>query len=187
MVRKSFVAAVLGLGVASGTVALGTAQAAEFRLQAEAAQPGQLAPAQFADAFGCSGGNLSPALRWSGAPAGTRSFVVTMYDPDAPTGSGWWHWVVANLPADVDHLDSGAGSVGGKLPAGALAIAGDTGSPAYFGSCPPPGEVHRYVLTVQALKVERLALPPDARPALVGFLSRAHSLGSASVTLLGGR
>lgn len=165
---------------------LSAAQAADFRLESDAGD-GRLPPAQFADAFGCSGGNQSPALRWSGAPAATRSFVVTMYDPDAPTGSGWWHWVVANLPASVDRLPAGAGSVGGHLPAGALAVAGDNGDPAYFGSCPPPGETHRYVLTVQALKVDRLDLPAGATPALVGYLSRANELARASLTLLGSR
>lgn len=167
--------------------AAGLAQAGEFRLEVDAGADGQLAPVHYANSFGCSGGNVSPALRWSGAPAGTRSFVVTLYDPDAPTGSGWWHWVVANLPADTDHLQAGAGNPGGALPAGARSIAGDNGEPGYLGSCPPPGPAHRYVFTVHALKVEQLDLPARATPALVGFYAWAHGLGKASATFLGAR
>ena len=158
-----------------------------FRLDVDAGRDGRLAPAHFASSFGCTGDNLSPALRWSGAPAGTRSFVVTMYDPDAPTGSGWWHWVVPNLPANVDHLPAGAGSAPDRLPAGALSVVGDSGTPGYFGSCPPPGRTHRYIFSVHALKVEKLDLPPNPSPALVGFMVWANKLGSASMTFLGAR
>lgn len=164
------------------------AQAEEnFQLTVDAGHEGRLAPAHFASSFGCTGENRSPALRWSGAPAGTRSFVVTMYDPDAPTGSGWWHWVVPNLPANVDHLPAGAGSVPGRLPAGALTVVGDSGTAGYFGSCPPVGRTHRYIFSVHALKVEKLELPPNPTPALVGFMVWANKLGSASMTFLGAR
>lgn len=168
-------------------LACGPARADDFRLTVEAGQDGRLALAHYANVFGCNGGNVSPALHWSGAPAGTRSFVVTMYDPDAPTGSGWWHWVVANLPAASDHLDAAAGNPGGVLPAGARTIAGDNGAAAYLGSCPPVGQTHRYVFTVHALKVDKLDLPANATPALVGFMAWANGLGKASVTLTGSR
>lgn len=167
---------------ASLLLAAGLAHAGEFRLAVDAGADGRLAPLHQADRFGCHGGNRSPALRWHDAPAGTKSFVVTMYDPDAPTGSGWWHWVVANLPADTDRLAAGAGNPGGALPAGARPVAGDDGEAAYLGSCPPPGPVHRYVFTVHALKVEKLDLPANATPALVGFMAWANGLGKASAT-----
>lgn len=165
----------------------GLAQAAEFKVESSSQIDGRLPAAQFADTFGCQGGNQSPQVRWSGAPAGTKSFVVTMYDPDAPTGSGWWHWVTTNIPAGVDELPAGAGSAGGKLPAGAQTFNNDGGQPGYGGACPPVGQNHRYIITVHALKVEKLELPPNATPALVGFMSWANGLGKASLTLSAGR
>lgn len=168
-------------------LATGLARAAEFKVESTSQIDGRLPAAQFANTFGCQGGNLSPQVKWSGAPAGTKSFVVTLYDPDAPTGSGWWHWVIANIPANVDELPAGAGSVGGSLPAGALTIANDASQPAYLGACPPLGQDHRYIITVHALKVDRLELPPNATPALVGFMSWANGLGKASLTLRGSR
>lgn len=168
-------------------LATGLAQAGEFKVESSSQSDGRLTAAQFANTFGCQGGNQSPQVKWSGAPAGTKSFVVTMYDPDAPTGSGWWHWVTANIPASVDELPAGAGSVGGKLPAGAQTFNHDGGQPGYGGACPPVGQNHRYVITVHALKVEKLELPPNATPALVGFMSWANGLGKASLTLMGGR
>jgi len=162
-------------------------RAAEFTVESVSQIDGRLPAAQFANTFGCQGGNLSPQIKWSGAPVGTRSFVVTMYDPDAPTGSGWWHWVIANIPATVGELPAGAGSVGGSLPAGALSIANDASQPAYLGACPPEGQDHRYIITVHALKVDRLELPSNATPALVGFMSWANGLGKASLTLRASR
>lgn len=142
--------------------------------------------------FGCDGGNVSPALVWKGAPAGTKSFAITAYDPDAPTGSGWWHWVVFNIPANVTSLPQGAGdAAGGKLPAGAVQSRTDFGGPGYGGPCPPQGpslkKPHRYIFTVHALKVEKLDLQPDASGALVGYMINANSLGKASFTGLYGR
>ena len=168
-------------------LAAGLAQAAEFKVESASQIDGRLPAAQYADTFGCQGGNQSPQVKWSGAPAGTQSFVVSMYDPDAPTGSGWWHWVTANIPASVNELPAGAGSAGGKLPAGALSIANDASQPGYLGACPPVGQNHRYVFTVHALKLEKLDLPPNATPALVGFMSWANGLGKASLTLQGAR
>lgn len=165
----------------------GCALADEFKVETASQLDGRFPAAQFANSFGCQGGNQSPQVKWSGAPAGTRSFVLTMYDPDAPTGSGWWHWVAINIPPSVSELPAGAGSAGGQLPAGALPINNDAGHPGYGGACPPLGQNHRYVITVHALKVDRLDLPPNATPALVGFMSWANGLGKASVTVMGGR
>ena len=148
---------------------------------------GVLGQAQFANGFGCSGGNVSPALRWQNAPTDTKSFVLTVYDPDAPTGSGWWHWVVANLPASATNLPSGAGSDAAKLPAGAMPINNDASMPAFLGACPPEGEKHRYIFTVHALKVEKLELPANATPALVGFMTHMTEIGAASMTVYGSR
>ncbi|QSI77050.1 YbhB/YbcL family Raf kinase inhibitor-like protein [Niveibacterium microcysteis] len=163
------------------------ASAADFTLKSDALASGKLAPAQYANAFGCSGGNVSPDLRWDNAPAGTRSFAVTVYDPDAPTGSGWWHWVVANLPADTSALSAGAGSAAGKLPAAAMQLNTDTGQPGFLGACPPVGETHRYIVTVHALNVDRFDLPAHATPAMLGFMMRSVTLGRASLTATGAR
>lgn len=139
--------------------------------------------------FGCSGENRSPALRWHGAPAGTRSFALTVYDPDAPTGSGWWHWVVVDLPAGVDALAPDAGAVGGAhLPEGARHIRTDYGQAGWGGMCPPPGDKpHRYVFTVHALRTDKLEIPADATAALAGYMIHANSLGQASFTATYGR
>ncbi|MCW7536677.1 YbhB/YbcL family Raf kinase inhibitor-like protein [Aquabacterium sp. A7-Y] len=167
----------------------GLAGAAEFSLRSpQVRDGGQLGTAQVFNGFGCSGGNRSPALQWSGAPQGTKSFAVTVYDPDAPTGSGWWHWVVYNLPASVTSLPEGAGTVGGILPTGAVQGRTDYGTPGFGGACPPAGDKpHRYIFTVHALKTDKLDLPADASPALVGFMLHANRLGQARFTATYGR
>ncbi|SDN03035.1 hypothetical protein SAMN05216328_11735 [Ensifer sp. YR511] len=139
--------------------------------------------------FGCSGGNVSPRLTWSGAPEGAKSFVLTMYDKDAPTGLGWVHWVVANIPADVNELHSGITAEGNRLPAGAFQTRTDFGSAGYGGACPPQGSSHDYVITLTALKIEKLpdAITQEATPALVGFFTRANALGEATLTVNQGR
>lgn len=142
--------------------------------------------AQVYSGMGQTGENLSPPLNWSGAPAGTKSFVVTAYDPDAPTGSGWWHWVVVNIPAETASLPEGAGSGRPGLPEGALQTRTDFGTPGYGGAAPPPGRVHRYVFTVTAVGVPHLDVSADAAPAMVGFLLHHHGLASASITVLYG-
>ena len=139
--------------------------------------------------FGCSGGNLSPALNWSGAPAGTKSFAVTVYDPDAPTGSGWWHWVIVDLPATTSALVAGAGDpAGGKAPKGALQLTTDYGKAGFGGACPPAGDKpHRYVFTLYALKVEKLGVDPGATAAMAGFMLNANALGKTGFTVYYGR
>ena len=141
------------------------------------------------DGFGCSGRNQSPVLRWSGAPEGTKGFAVNVYDPDAPTGSGFWHWYVIDLPASVSELPANAGAKGGAhLPAGARQIRNDYGQYARGGMCPPPGDKpHRYIFTVHALSVERIDVPDDAPAALAGFMVNAHTLAKASFTATYGR
>ncbi|GAN69615.1 kinase inhibitor [Acetobacter orleanensis] len=145
-----------------------------------------LPQAQVYNGMGQTGQNISPALEWKNAPAGTKSFVVTVYDPDAPTGSGWWHWVVVNIPASVTALPEGAGSGKGGLPQGAMQVRTDFGVPGYGGAAPPPGPAHRYIFTVHALDVPALDVTPDASPALVGFMVHHHKLASASLTALYG-
>lgn len=135
---------------------------------------------QVANTFGCSGGNVSPQLSWTGAPAGTKSFAITIYDPDAPTGSGWWHWVAVNIPASVKQLASGASP--GKMPAGTVETRTDFGKPGYGGPCPPPGETHHYIFTIYAVKVDKLDLDAQASGAMAGFMIRSNSLGSATFT-----
>jgi Raf kinase inhibitor-like YbhB/YbcL family protein len=150
---------------------------------------GTVRDAQVFDGWGATGGNVSPELSWSGAPPETASFAVTLYDPDAPTGSGWWHWLVFNIPATVSRLPAGAGAPSRNLaPPGSVQSRTDYGTVGYGGPCPPPGDrPHRYVLTVFALKVARLDLGPDASGALVGFHLNANALARASVTSYYGR
>lgn len=144
---------------------------------------------QILNGFGCAGANLSPELHWANAPAGTKSFALTVYDPDAPTGSGWWHWVVFNIPADVTALPAGAGSGQAKgLPVRALQSRTDFGAPGFGGACPPQGDApHRYQFSLYALDVEGLELSADSSAALVGFMLGQHTVGKASLTALYGR
>ncbi|NRH21883.1 kinase inhibitor [Pantoea stewartii] len=133
--------------------------------------------------MGYQGENVSPHLAWEDAPEGTKSFVVTCFDPDAPTGSGWWHWVVANLPADTTSLPQGAGSGKAALPAGAMQTRTDFGQAGYGGAAPPAGETHRYIFSVHALDVESIEVDAGASGAMVGFNVHFHVLASASLTV----
>ncbi len=144
---------------------------------------GQATAKQVFRGFGCNGENISPQLFWENAPEGTKSFAVTIHDPDAPTGSGWWHWLVFDIPADVHELKSGAGDVHKKLaPAGAIQSMTDFGTTGYGGPCPPEGDgPHAYVVTVYALKKDKLGLDEKANPALVGFYLNANTLAKASI------
>jgi len=180
---------VLTLALLSGTAAAQHARSNETFTLTSADVGGQATMEQVFNGFGCTGKNVSPELKWSGAPAGTKSFAVTVYDPDAPTGSGWWHWVVINLPADSTGLPEGAGGADGKgLPAGALQGRTDFGSAAFGGACPPKGDKpHRYIFTVYALKVDKLDVPADATAALIGYMINANKLGKASFIAKYGR
>ncbi len=125
-----------------------------------------------------SKGNTSPHLAWSGAPDGTKSFAITCYDPDAPTGSGFWHWTVANIPAGVSELPAG-----GPIPAGAIEGRTDFGAPGFGGAAPPPGHgPHRYIFTVFAVDAEALPVTPDNSGAVFGFNLHFHTLARASIT-----
>ena len=138
--------------------------------------------------FGCSGENRSPTLTWKGAPKDTKAFAVTVYDPDAPTGSGWWHWMVINIPADVQALAANAGSVGGaNLPKGAGHGRNDYGVAGWGGVCPPPGDKpHRYVFTVHALKAP-IDVPADATAALTGYVMGMNTIAKTRFTATYGR
>lgn len=123
-------------------------------------------------------GNTSPHLKWSGAPEGTKSYAITCYDPDAPTGSGFWHWTVANIPADVSEIPAG-----GPVPSGAVEGRTDFGEPGFGGAAPPPGHgPHRYIFTVFAVDTERLDVTPDNSGAVFGFNLHFHTLAKASIT-----
>lgn len=150
---------------------------------------GQATMEQVFNGFGCSGANKSPQLTWKNAPEGTKSFAVTMYDPDAPTGSGWWHWVVFDIPASSTELPSGAGTSGMTgLPKGAVQSMTDFGSVGYGGPCPPPGHgPHRYIITVHALSTEKLGLDASAGAPMVGFNLSQHTLAKASILFYYGR
>jgi len=165
-----------------------TAHAADFTLKSPTLNPAApLAMQHVFNGFGCEGGNVSPALTWENAPTGAKSFAVTVYDPDAPTGSGWWHWVVFNIPAATTALPEGA-STNGKLPATAVQSMTDYGAPGFGGACPPKGDTpHRYIFTVFALDVASLDLKPGAMPAMVGFMLGQHTLAKASITVTYGR
>jgi Raf kinase inhibitor-like YbhB/YbcL family protein len=160
-----------------------TAQrAARFTLTSPDVKPGSTIGQRYAgNVMGCTGQNESPALQWSGAPAGTKSFAVTVYDPDAPTGSGFWHWVVFNIPATATALPVAAGK-SGALPTGAVQGNTDLATPGYLGPCPPPGETHRYVFSVYALKTDKIEVPANATAALVGFNLHANQLAKATFT-----
>ncbi|MFI7552510.1 YbhB/YbcL family Raf kinase inhibitor-like protein [Verrucosispora sp. WMMD703] len=150
---------------------------ASFTLTSEDVRNGE--PMDAAHAHGSTGGdNVSPHLAWSGFPAETKGFVVTCFDPDAPTGSGFWHWVLVNLPADVTELPRGAAEQDLK---GAFTVRNDYGEHGFGGAAPPPGDrPHRYVFAVHALDVERLDVTPEATPAYVGFNLAFHTLARAT-------
>lgn len=142
---------------------------------------GTLAKPQVSGIMGAGGEDVSPQLSWSGFPAETRSFAVTVYDPDAPTASGFWHWAVANLPADVTELPAGAGD-GSNLPGDALTLVNDAGQRRYIGAAPPPGHgPHRYYIAVHAVDTEKLDLPEDASPAFLGFNLFQHAIARAVI------
>lgn len=142
----------------------------------------RLRTAQLSGIMGAGGEDVSPHLAWSGFPAEAKSFAVTVYDPDAPTGSGFWHWAVFNIPASVTELASGAGNDPSGLPPGAVMLAGDSGARRYVGAAPPEGHgEHRYFTVVHAVDVEDLGVDADARPAFLGFNLFGHTLARATL------
>lgn len=152
-----------------------------FKLGSSAFVDGSEIPLKFVfNSWGCEGENVSPPLEWSGAPEGTQSLALTVYDPKAPTGSGFWHWVIFNLPAGRTSIGEGTtGSIGAPAIEGRT----DWGAPGWGGPCPPPGdEPHPYVFTLYALSVPALPLDENASAAMVGFMIHMNSLGSTTLT-----
>jgi Raf kinase inhibitor-like YbhB/YbcL family protein len=181
----------------AASVALGSLAAPTVTAFAQAAGGMQVTSTSFSDGdylpadhilaasfgFGCSGGNMSPELAWSGAPDGTKSFAVTAFDPDAPTGSGFWHWVVVNIPAGVTELPLDAGNPrSNALPRGAMQTRTDFGTPGYGGPCPPMGDhPHRYIFTVFAVGADQLSVTPDTSAAVIGFMLHFNTLAKADL------
>jgi Raf kinase inhibitor-like YbhB/YbcL family protein len=156
-----------------------------FHLSSQSFQDGQtLPPAQRSGKMRAGGQDQSPQLSWSGAPAGTRGYAVTVFDPDAPGRGGFWHWAVLDIPADVSSLPPGAGAEGGRLlPAGAVQLKNDGGFHGYLGAAPPPGHgPHRYIVTVYALDVEQLGLDAGFAPSRLESKLSAHTLAHAALT-----
>ena len=146
---------------------------------------GQATKTQEFNGFGCTGENLSPQLAWKNAPEGTKSYAITIYDPDAPTGSGWWHWVVFDIPANVNELAAGASNATkGLLPNGAIESLTNYGKPGYGGPCPPQGHgIHTYMITVHALKTDKLGIDASANPALAGYYINSQTIEKASIVM----
>ncbi|MFT5672895.1 MAG: Raf kinase inhibitor-like YbhB/YbcL family protein [Polaribacter sp.] len=144
---------------------------------------GQATKTEEFNGFGCDGENKSPQLSWANAPEGTKSFAITMYDPDAPTGSGWWHWLVFDIPANVNELLTNAGNIRLNLaPKGAIQSITDYSIKGFGGPCPPEGHgLHKYEITVHALKTDKLGLDENASAAVVGFYLWNNTLAKASI------
>ena len=144
---------------------------------------GQATKTQEFNGFGCEGDNKSPQLSWANAPEGTKSFAVTMYDPDAPTGSGWWHWVVFDIPASVNELVTNAGNITLNLaPKDAVQSLTNYGAKGFGGPCPPVGHgFHKYEITVYALKTDKLGLDENTNPGIVGYYLWNSALAKASI------
>lgn len=172
MIKKLCMSAALLSGLA-----MSPALAQEFTItSSDIAEGQQLDLKHVYQGFGCTGGNIAPTLSWSNAPAGTKSFAITAYDPDAPTGSGWWHWFAFNIPANVTTVGGNTG-----MPAGTIELNNDYGAKGFGGACPPPGEVHRYQFSVHALGNE-LNIDANVSNALAGFMVKANSLASDTIT-----
>jgi len=174
--------------IALGLLGLGSASAQEFTLKSSDLG-GQLTEEEVFSGFGCHGKNISPSLQWSNAPGDTKSFAVTVYDPDAPTGSGWWHWVIFNIPAGVHELKRDAGNLErGLAPKGSVQSVTDFGKPGFGGACPPVGDKpHRYLFTVYALDIPKLDLGVKSPPAMVGYFLNQHAIAKASIVSYYGR
>jgi len=174
----------------SASLACTGALAADFKLTSSDIGPDKPLAQEFVfSGFGCTGANQSPALSWSGAPPGTKSYAVALFDPDAMQGKGFWHWLMVNIPADVTSLSRNAGkNDGSKVPSGALQIRNGFRASGYSGSCPPPAdEPHGYVMTVYALKIPKLEVPADTTSPLMLEAIETNSLDKASLTYHFGR
>ncbi|HEY5300016.1 MAG TPA: YbhB/YbcL family Raf kinase inhibitor-like protein [Acetobacteraceae bacterium] len=183
---RTIAGAVLGLGLLAG----GAAHAQGFTLSSPAVtEGGTLQAENIYNSFGCTGNDISPALNWTGAPAGTKSYAVTLYDPDAPTGSGFWHWSMFDIPATASGVVENAGNPGAHLaPKGSIQVRNDYGTIGYGGPCPPKGDKpHHYVFTVFAVDAATLGPKADATPAVVGFNLHYHTLAKATLTGMYGR
>lgn len=171
----------LGQGFVLALAVSTSAFAGDFKLESSDIAEGQiLSSIHVFEGFGCEGDDTSPQLKWSGAPEGTKSFAVTAYDPDAPTGSGWWHWNTFNIPANINSLARNAS--GNTMPKQAIELTNDYGSTGFGGACPPPGEVHRYIFKVRALNTDKLDIPATSSNALAGYMINAHTIDTASIT-----
>jgi Raf kinase inhibitor-like YbhB/YbcL family protein len=167
-------------------LSMGSAAAADFSLSIPGLKDGGTAPETMVlNGMDCKGGNISPELAWKGTPTGTKSFALTFYDPDAPTGSGFWHWAVLDIPATASGLPAGAGDPSkNQLPKGARLGNSDFGDPSYAGPCPPVGSgAHRLQFVLHALKTEKLPDLAGKTGALTGFLVNANEIARASFTL----
>jgi Raf kinase inhibitor-like YbhB/YbcL family protein len=165
---------------------MNTVNEGKFEVQSNLPSGEPIPADYYGNLFGYSAQNLSPVLEWKNVPKGTQSFAVTFFDQDAPTGSGFWHYVLFDIPAGVNKIELGALS-SGKIPTGSVESITDAGKPGFFGPCPPEGREHTYVYTVHALKAEKLGVPPSSTPAFVGFNLWANSLGKASFTIKAGK
>lgn len=173
--------------IAALSFGLGSAAHAEMMLTSSDLTNGHAMPkAQVFNSFGCTGDNLSPQLAWSGVPNEAKSLALTVYDPDAPTGSGWWHWVAFNLPTTVHELPTNASKE--AMPDGAVQSLTDFGSAGYGGACPPAGDApHHYIFTLYALDTPSLPLDENASGAMVGYYLNQHKIDAAQLTVTYGR
>jgi Raf kinase inhibitor-like YbhB/YbcL family protein len=175
VIRKSLFAVAASVGLMAQTASAIQLTSSDFK------SGDTLSKEQVFNSFGCDGGNLSPALQWTKGPEGTLSYALMVYDPDAPTGSGWWHWVVFNIPVTVTELPKGFLASDTSIP-GLIQSNTDFGKPGYGGPCPPPGKVHHYHFTIYALKVKSLPLDATATAAMVGFYVHQNMLAKATLT-----
>jgi Raf kinase inhibitor-like YbhB/YbcL family protein len=161
------------------------AQAKDMRVQSSSWKDGEPIHDEYVfNGMGCPGQNISPEVSWDNLPKDTKSIAITIHDPDAPTGSGWWHWIVYNIPASVKSFSQGEGkSAEAKLPNGAVQNTTDFGTSGYGGPCPPQGDAyHHYNLTVFALNVDKLDIPANATGAMAGYYINQHMIGKATLT-----
>lgn len=166
---------------------ISSASAADMKLMStDIAEGTTLSNAHVFNGFGCAGENISPQLSWSGVPKNAKSLAISMYDPDAPTGSGWWHWLAFNIPVSVNEIASGASL--SAMPEGVIESRTDYAKTGFGGACPPEGDdPHRYIITLHALDVETLPLDENAPGAMVGYFLGAHGIAKASITATYGR